>query len=231
MGFFLVLIVENTFSIAITLLGHGEFGKDVAHRAGILILKLLLRDERFLTSSTLELLHELFTNVQSILDTLNRRTENRLLVDTSGIAATVIITDIMKKKLYSANVDDCYAVIGKNASSNDDNNHRLITRSHKPNDKNEKKRIHKAGGNVKFDGYVNYRVYYPKRKKYEVSTAILGGYPYSRSLGDILAHVKLGIISDPELLEYEFQPLDEFLIVASPGVWEFITYQEAVILI
>lgn len=34
------------------------------------------------------------------------------------------------------------------------------------------------------------------------------------------------MISEPEVTEYELTPTDEFLVLASDGVWEFIDNQE-----
>jgi hypothetical protein len=38
----------------------------------------------------------------------------------------------------------------------------------------------------------------------------------------------VGVIPIPEVLQYEFHPSDKFIIMASDGVWEFISSQEAV---
>jgi len=50
----------------------------------------------------------------------------------------------------------------------------------------------------------------------------------SRSLGDAVAHTA-GVISEPEFTERELDPkTDKFIIVASDGLWEFVTNEEAV---
>ena len=38
----------------------------------------------------------------------------------------------------------------------------------------------------------------------------------------------VGVIPIPEIIQYEFHPSDKFIIMASDGVWEFISSQEAV---
>jgi serine/threonine protein phosphatase PrpC len=54
-----------------------------------------------------------------------------------------------------------------------------------------------------------------------VVIAILG-----RSLGDVVAH-SAGVISDPEFTEFELDSkTDKFLVVATDGLWEFISNQE-----
>lgn len=44
----------------------------------------------------------------------------------------------------------------------------------------------------------------------------------SRSLGDYVAHT-VGVSTDPEVMRFELQPEDKFIIIASDGVWEFLT--------
>lgn len=53
------------------------------------------------------------------------------------------------------------------------------------------------------------------------------GTAFTRSLGDQVAK-RIGVNPMPECLEYEVQPQDRFLILASDGVWEFMSSQEAV---
>ena len=49
----------------------------------------------------------------------------------------------------------------------------------------------------------------------------------SRSFGDEIAH-SVGVICVPEICQIEFEEEDKFLIVASDGIWEFISNDEAV---
>jgi serine/threonine protein phosphatase PrpC len=57
-----------------------------------------------------------------------------------------------------------------------------------------------------------------------------GAYPgtaFTRSFGDSIAE-ELGVYAEPEILKYEMTPDDKFMIVASDGVWEFITNKDVV---
>lgn len=49
----------------------------------------------------------------------------------------------------------------------------------------------------------------------------------SRSFGDILAN-KIGIICKPEIMEWYFSEEDKFIIIASDGLWEYLSSQEVV---
>lgn len=53
-------------------------------------------------------------------------------------------------------------------------------------------------------------------------------YYNGRSLGDAVAHTA-GVISTPEFTERELNPeTDKFLVVATDGLWEFVSNKETV---
>ena len=49
----------------------------------------------------------------------------------------------------------------------------------------------------------------------------------SRSIGDLVAG-SVGVIPDPEILEYTTIPDDKFLVIASDGVFEFLANEDVV---
>ena len=57
------------------------------------------------------------------------------------------------------------------------------------------------------------------------SYGISGGLAISRSIGDH-ALAKSGVIPDPEFVELEITENDKLLIIASDGVWEFLTNED-----
>lgn len=57
-----------------------------------------------------------------------------------------------------------------------------------------------------------------------------GAYPglaMSRSLGDYVAH-QYGVIADPEIIEYQIKPEDKVIVIASDGIWEFLSNQQVI---
>eukprot|EP01083_Nonionella_stella_P110219 322356_1 len=56
------------------------------------------------------------------------------------------------------------------------------------------------------------------------------GLAMSRSIGDH-ALKDVGVIAEPKVYEYKIGDNDEFFIIASDGVWEFISSKEAVTII
>jgi len=114
-----------------------------------------------------------------------------------------------------AHVADSTAVLGKK-----DGGAEQLTRDHKPDLKDERARIEKAGGRVVFDGYANHRIY-----------AKSGRYPglnMSRCLGDLMGHQNCGITAEPETKILTIASNDSVLLLCSDGVWEFIDPQRAV---
>lgn len=90
-----------------------------------------------------------------------------------------------------------------------------LTMDHKPDDPDEKKRISRAGGEVRKDPDDVYPRVYQKGKTYP-------GLNMSRSIGDIFAQT-LGVSAVPVTKLFTLSDKHEFIIVASDGVWEFLT--------
>jgi len=130
----------------------------------------------------------------------------------SGTTGTVVIIDTKNKKIWSACCGDSRAIVGtvkdKKLKSAD------LTVDHKPNLPKEKKRINNAGGEVKLlEGDVPHRVFVRGRP--------FPGLAMSRSLGDFIAQM-VGVTAEPEIFCRKLSGNDEFIVVASDGVWEFL---------
>ena len=52
----------------------------------------------------------------------------------------------------------------------------------------------------------------------------------SRSFGDDVAHM-IGVTSKPEIMEFKLSEEDKFIMLASDGIFEFISSEEAVNLV
>ena len=129
------------------------------------------------------------------------------------------------EKLIIPNIGDSRAVLGR-LINKETNEYKAIelSRDHKPTEKDEEKRIIENDGRIQpfiEDGeFVG-----PQRvwiKGQEVP-----GLAMTRSFGDRVA-ATVGVISEPEIKEYIFNPNDKFMIIASDGIWEFISSQECI---
>ncbi len=93
---------------------------------------------------------------------------------------------------------------------------------HKPNLKEEASRIMKNNGLIdrKIENGIRsgpLRVWF-RNENYP-------GLPITRTIGDIIAS-KIGVISEPEIIECNINNNSKFIIVTSDGIWEVLTNEE-----
>lgn len=113
-----------------------------------------------------------------------------------------------------------------------------LSEDHKPNRPDEKRRIESKGGVVDFEGV--WRVFIPGPANFGGQLLTRWGLAVSRSFGDLLlkepekydcAGVTPGglVTSAPEVRVTDLRPgADRFLVMASDGVWDVISNEEAV---
>ncbi|MED6133032.1 hypothetical protein PIB30_024557 [Stylosanthes scabra] len=124
-----------------------------------------------------------------------------LTPETAGSTAVVAI--LTQTHIIVANCGDSRAVLcrGKEAMP--------LSTDHKPNREDEWERIEAAGGRViQWNGF-----------------RVLGVLAVSRSIGD--RYLKPWIIPEPEVMFVQRERTDECLILASDGLWDIITNEEA----
>merc|ERR1712107_439038 len=132
---------------------------------------------------------------------------------TAGTTGTVIIHDYVAKKLTIAHIADSTAVIGKYRQQN--GARELVgfklTRDHRPEDDEERRRIKRAGGRIIFDGSDRYRVYTDNKN--------CPALDISRCFGSFTAH-DCGVSCEAEVSEYQLCTEDQILLLCSRGVWD-----------
>lgn len=151
----------------------------------------------------------------SMFESLSKNIENSKVVDAYCSGSTAVVIHITKEKIICANCGDSRAIL----ISDKNNDIIKMSRDHKPELSDEKKRIIASGGRVdKIYGVGPYRVWFKD-----------GDYPglaMSRSIGDSLAH-KVGVSSIPEIREFSLNNSKPFaIVVASDGVWEFMSNEQ-----
>ena len=155
---------------------------------------------------------------------------NEKLVDNEEInslfsGSTCVSVIYTPEKLIVPNIGDSRAVLGRLVNK-EKNEYKAInlSRDHKPTEKDEAQRIIDNDGRIQpfteegeFVG--------PERvwiKEEEVP-----GLAMTRSFGDRVA-ATVGVMSEPEIKEFTFEEGDKFMIIASDGIWEFISSQECI---
>lgn len=219
--------------------GHGQEGRPIAHYA---------RD--FITSMSREAADRLGALVggagagaggrsfqsaethRTRLDTFKAafsRAERGLTENGTGIdhvfsGTTAVVAWLFGRELYTAWTGDSRCVVGRTLPpENGRPRFRAVDLSHdqKPVRPDEKRRVRNAGGRIaRWQRNMGpLRVWLPKDWT--------PGLAMTRSIGDTVLS-EYGVSPVPEVTYTILGPEDSFLVLASDGVWEFMTSQEVV---
>ncbi|KAL0844640.1 hypothetical protein Bca101_017886 [Brassica carinata] len=133
------------------------------------------------------------------------KTDEAFLKEGSRGGACCVTALISNGELAISNAGDCRAVISRGGVAE------ALTTDHNPGQADELKRIEALGGYVDCCNGV---------------WRIQGTLAVSRGIGD--RYLKEWVIAEPETRTLRIQPEFEFLILASDGLWDKVTNQEAV---
>mmetsp|Transcript_14594 Transcript_14594/g.29370 ORF Transcript_14594/g.29370 Transcript_14594/m.29370 type:complete len:398 (+) Transcript_14594:278-1471(+) len=148
---------------------------------------------------------------------------SRSALDISFSGSTTIGVFMRGSTLFSANVGDSRAVLGR--LKNGKWTAVALSDDHKPDRPDEKARILKANGRVEAFKGPDGEDIGPPRVWLKHQDA--PGLAMARSMGDAVA-ATVGVIAEPEIQIHELEPEDKFMVLASDGVWEFISNEEVV---
>ena len=197
--------------------GHGENGHHVSKRCREIF-------PQYIRSSNLDMKRS-FTIMQNDL--------NSCEFDVRCSGATCVLASLCGARLSVSNCGDSRAVLGRRNPNGSVTAHAL-TQDHKPDKPEERKRILACGGhlgcrqvlvNQPGRGPISMPVG-PCRVWYQNKGETLG-LAMSRSLGDTIVH-RSGVSAEPETLEHIVDEYDEFMIIATDGVWDVIDNNQAV---
>ncbi|XP_045929064.1 protein phosphatase, Mg2+/Mn2+ dependent, 1Lb isoform X2 [Micropterus dolomieu] len=144
---------------------------------------------------------------QQILN-LDREMLDKLSATYNEAGTTCLVALLSDKELTVANVGDSRGVL-----CDKDGNAIPLSHDHKPYQLKERKRIKKAGGFISFNG----------------SWRVQGILAMSRSLGDYPLKNLNVVIPDPDIMSFDLNKLQpEFMILATDGLWDTFSNEEAV---
>ena len=196
--------------------GHGPFGHCVSNYIHALLPKLISQNEQ-LPVAPMSVFPLGFEKCQKSLEMHCEHPQANFDCVISGSTATMVL--IRGDRIYSAHVGDSRAVVSR-LLPNGKREALVLTPDHKPYLPEEKIRIEACGGEVKkLENDIPHRVFL-RDKDYP-------GLAMSRSIGDLLCR-EIGVISTPTVTEHILAEEDEFVLICSDGVWEFIENDEAV---
>jgi protein phosphatase 1L len=132
------------------------------------------------------------------------KAENSQHRDAGSTASTAVLVG---DRLLVANVGDSRAVISRGGTAV------ALSNDHKPNRTDERQRIEDAGGVVMWSG----------------TWRVGGVLAVSRAFGDRL--LKRYVVAEPEIQEEFICDDVEFLVLASDGLWDVVSNQDAVTMV
>ena len=211
--------------------GHGENGHKVAIiTRDFIIDKLTSFFNKHKVDSLFEIYPLLKKNNFSIIKDIYQEIDNELLnqnFNSNFSGTTCIIVFQIGDKLICSNVGDSRAILiyTSKIEDKDLSSTKIYELSYdqKPEIPKEKKRIYSMGGIVDqmldnkgkrngpfrvWDGNNNYP-----------------GLAMSRSIGDLKGK-KCGLISEPEIIEYNLDQRSKYMVICSDGVWEFLNNED-----
>lgn len=204
--------------------GHGKDGHSVSNFVKEIMPRLIVKSKAFSYTAFRARQHMI-----SMLKGVFQRTHNMIAAATrngkinahlAGTTCTIIVHDHSNNKLYAAWTGDSGACMGSSAGAGSDGGLVCsdLTWDHKPHVDEEKARINKGGGEVRDDGTGD-RVY-AKNMSYP-------GLNMTRSMGDLLGQVDAGVTAEPTVNVFDLKAEDRVVLVCSDGVWENLSYAEA----
>lgn len=144
--------------------------------------------------------------IAGVLASAFRRMDEELVAEDEArhVGSTAVVTLVCGTYIFVANCGDSRAVLCRAGSP-----YRL-SRDHKPELRDERERIQRLGGKIlDFNG-----------------TRVMGLLAMTRAFGDHVLR-DVGVIPDPEITAINRTPEDQFLILASDGLWDVLGDGEA----
>jgi len=189
--------------------GHGPFGHLVSLRLVQTIPYFLINNENYGKDWALALKHA-FLDAQKDLEVFCKL--HKVNIEASGAAGSVMVQE--EQTVHIAFIGDARIMLG--SWNRRDSRMIFCTKDHKPECPEEKARLEAAGSEVRELDPGNHRIYLPGSN--------FPGLTMSRAFGDTSCG---GVSREPEYHKFLMQPTDQwYAIVASDGIWEFLTGEE-----
>ena len=203
--------------------GHGAVGQEISN---FLKENLPIDLNHALRDAKVDILKD---DISSIITDVFIKENSKLIsnemINSMLSGSTCVSTIYTPNKLITANVGDSRIILGKFFPNLQEWKSVDLTRDHKPALPDEEKRILEKGGRIEpmkdeDNTFIGPPRVWLKKQDYP-------GLAMSRSFGDRVAH-SVGVSEVPEIKEYKFCKEDKFFVVASDGLFEFISSQDII---
>ena len=159
----------------------------------------------------------------------NSKLSNNANIDTNFSGSTAVSVlfpeNLHTHPIYIANVGDSRAIVIKQYECNNKWLCESLSRDHKPNEKDEALRINRFGGRI--EQYKDKDGKYVGPLRVWLSKENIPGLAMTRSFGDQLA-ATVGVVCEPEVKEYFIKEEDKCVVIASDGLWEYVSNESCV---
>ena len=201
--------------------GHGGHGEDISEEVvQSLFFELDEKSER-VQADPGKMLSAAFVDTNAHLK-LMMGVQPTPVVNARASGACTLAIHMDATRLWVANIGDCRAIVGRNLG---DKNVAVVelTTDHTVDDPKEKARIEAAGGWVRPASKDEDGFELPARL-FAYNGARGPGLRCSRMMGDL--DVEHLLSAAPDVQEYTIHEKDEYLVIASDGVWEFLSNEQ-----
>ena len=218
---------NSTYSFFGVCDGHGTFGQNISFYLKENLPQNVMNE--FLKYD-IQNLSEIKTYIfsQIILFTFsetNKEMNEDERIDSSISGSTCVSVICTPERLFCINVGDSRCVLGKFDKNKNQWIPKNLSKDHKPSDPNEKARIIKSGGRI--ESFMDEEGNYEGPERVWLKNEDTPGLAMSRSFGDEIAHT-VGVTVSPDIYDYLFVEEDKFIVLASDGIWEFMSSDEVV---
>ena len=203
--------------------GHGAVGQEISN---FLKENLPIDLNHALRNKNKDILKDDISDIiTDIFIKENTKLISNEMINSMLSGSTCVSTIYTPIKLITANVGDSRIILGKFNQEKNKWESADLTRDHKPSLQEEEKRILSKGGRIEpmrdeDNSFIGPPRVWLKDQDYP-------GLAMSRSFGDRVAH-SVGVSEIPEIKEYKFCKEDKFFVVASDGLFEFISSENIV---
>lgn len=153
----------------------------------------------------------------------NKKLISNKIINSTLSGSTCISLLFYKDLLISINLGDSRAIMGKFI----DNNwtYELLSRDHKPSEIDEALRIQYKNGEI--HPYFDESGDFSGPNRIWVKGQGIPGLAITRSFGDLIGST-IGVLNEPEIKFFKYEKENKFIIIASDGLWEYVSCQEAI---
>ena len=177
----------------------------------------------------LNLIDDSFIDFQKLFNECFSLMEKKLLenksIDIELSGTTCISLLFCEDKIISVNLGDSRAIKGFYDKINKKWEYIPLSRDHKPSEKDEAERIKNYKGII--HPYIDEDGKYIGPDRVWNEEEELPGLAMSRSFGDEIAK-KVGVLSEPEVKIFPYNNDDKFIVIASDGLWEYVSNDEVI---